>query len=138
MDASLVQKILGLLIPLAAIAFPLVVVFLVLHYRERDRQQLHDTLKHYADRGMPVPRELIDPPRRPRSALMRPRFWALTLIGAGIGLALLFVTLDLPEVTGVGALLVCVGVAQLIALALDARDNARLPPPAADTQPPRA
>jgi Domain of unknown function (DUF6249) len=120
LDLFYLPKIIGLLIPLAGIALPIVVIFIVLHFRERQRKQLYDTVKHYADRGMPVPRELLEPPRR--SPLTTPRYGAFTLIGLGVGLALMFWSLDLAPQMGIGGLLVCVGVAQLIALALDARD----------------
>jgi hypothetical protein len=130
LDLSQLSKLAGLLIPLAAIAFPLVVLVVVLQFRERQRKQLYDTVKHYADRGMPVPRELLDPPRR--SSLNTPRYGAFTVIGLGLGLALMFWALELPSLAGIGGLLVCVGAAQLIALALDARDaqrhGAALPP----------
>lgn len=120
MDLSIIPKIAGLLIPLTGIALPVVVVFIVLQFRERARLQLYDTVRHYADRGMPVPRELLDPPRR--SPINTHRYGAFTLIGLGVGLAVMFWSLDLRELTGIGALLVCVGVAQLIALAIDARE----------------
>jgi len=122
-DLSLVPKLVGLLIPLAGIALPIVVIVIVLQFRERQRQQLYETVRHYADRGMPVPRELIEPPRR--SALNTPRYGAFTLIGLGVGLALMFWSLELPSLMGIGGLLVCVGVAQLVALALDARDASK-------------
>jgi Domain of unknown function (DUF6249) len=130
LDLSQLSKLAGLLIPLAGIAFPLAVLVVVLQFRERQRKQLYDTVKHYADRGMPVPRELLDPPRR--SSLNTPRYGAFTLIGLGLGLALMFWALELSSLAGIGGLLVCVGAAQLIALALDARDahrhSAALPP----------
>lgn len=122
MDASLVQKLVALMIPLAGIAVPVVIVFLVLQFRERQRQQLYDTVKHFADRGMPVPRELLDPPRHPRHVLT-PRFYAITLIGAGAGLALMFWSLDLASLTGIGGLLACIGIAQLFAWRLDRQDD---------------
>ena len=130
MDLSILPKLAGLLIPLAGIVFPIVVLWIVLQFRERQRQQLYDTVKHYADRGMPVPRELLDPPRR--SGLMNaPRYGAASVIGLGLGLALMFWSMDLPQLIGIGGLLGCIGVAQLIALALDARDARKAAPPSA-------
>ncbi len=125
MDLSILPKLVGLLIPLAGIVFPLAVLWIVLLFRERQRRQLYDTVKHHADRGMPVPRELLDPPRR--SALLNaPRYGAFSVIGLGLGAALMFWSMELPQLIGIGGLLVCIGVAQLIALALDARDARRL------------
>lgn len=133
MDLFALKNVLGLLIPLAGIAFPIFVIWLVLHFRERQRQQLYETVKHYADRGMPVPRELLDPPAPARRVANAPRFAAFTLIGVGLGTMLMFWSLELPNLIGIGGLVVCVGVAQLVALALDRRDQAREsgnPPPA--------
>jgi hypothetical protein len=120
LDLSLLPKLVGLLVPVAGMAFPIIVIALVLWFRERHRQQLYETVRHYADRGMPVPRELIEPPRR--WALATPRYGAFTIIGLGVGLALMFWSMGLASLIGIGGLLVCVGVAQLIALALDQRD----------------
>jgi Domain of unknown function (DUF6249) len=123
LDLSILPKIAGLLIPLAGIAFPVAVIWLVLHFRERQRQQLYETVKHYADRGMPVPRELLDPPKPAQRPGNAPRFIAFTLIGVGIGIGLMFWNLELPNLVGIGGLVVCIGVAQLFALALDRRDE---------------
>jgi Domain of unknown function (DUF6249) len=123
LDLSILPKIAGLLIPLAGIAFPVAVIWLVLHFRERQRQQLYETVKHYADRGMPVPRELLDPPKPAQRPGNAPRFIAFTLIGVGIGIGLMFWNLELPNLVGIGGLVVCIGVAQLVALALDRRDE---------------
>jgi RNA polymerase sigma-70 factor (ECF subfamily) len=118
LDLTVVHRIAGLLIPLAGIALPVIIVFVVLHFRERQRQQLYETVMHFADRGLPVPRELLDPPRPQRpSVLATPRFWAFTLIGAGLGLALMFWSLDLAPQMGIGGLLGCIGLAQLAARA---------------------
>jgi hypothetical protein len=130
LDWIVVTKLAGLLIPLTGIVFPIIVLYVVLQSRERQRQQLYDTVKHYADRGMPVPRELLDPPQR--AQLNTPRYGAFTAIGLGVGLALMFLTMDLESLVGIGGLLVCIGVAQLIALRLDARDAQRQPSASTD------
>lgn len=123
MDLSMIPKLAGLLIPIMGIAAPVVIVFVVLQHQASMRDKLYDTVKHFADKGMPIPRELLDPPRAPQAANWR--FRALTLIGAGVGVALLFWSLELPSLTGIGGLLVCVGVAQLIAWRLDRQDASR-------------
>ena len=124
MDTALIVKLAGLLIPIVAIVTPIVIVAVVLHFKQRQRQALYETVKHFADRGMPVPRELLDPPPpQGTSALGTPRFRAITLIGVGVGLALMFWSLDLRFLIGIGGLLVCIGLAQLFALKLDARDE---------------
>lgn len=122
MDLSIVPKIAALLIPLAGIALPVVIVFVVLYFRDRQRAKLYDAIQHFADRGMPVPRELIDPPPGRPSALGAPRFWAFTLVGAGLGLVLMFSMMGLAYLMGIGGLLVCIGLAQMFALQLDDND----------------
>jgi Domain of unknown function (DUF6249) len=125
LDPYVLKNLVALLIPLAGIALPVLVIWLVLHFRERQRQQLYETARHYADRGMPVPRELLDPPTRSRRMANAPRFAAFTLIGVGVGIALMFWSLDLPSLIGIGGLVLCIGVAQLVAVVLDRRDEAR-------------
>ena len=128
MDTALIVKLAGLLIPIVAIITPIVIVAVVLHFKQRQRQALYETVKHFADRGMPVPRELLDPPQATgTSAMGTPRFRAITLIGAGVGLGLMFWSLDLRLLIGIGGLLVCIGLAQLFALKLDARDEKTKP-----------
>lgn len=124
MDLAIVSKMGGLLIPilgiLAGIVLPIAIVAIVMQSQQRQRTALFDTVKHLADRGLPVPPELLDPPRRQDHG--SPRFRAITLVGVGIGLALMFWLLNLALLMGVGALLVCIGIAQLIALRLDRAD----------------
>ena len=126
MDLSILPKLAGLLIPIVAILLPVLVVALVLHFKQRQRETLYETVKHFADRGMPVPRELLDPPQPAgQSVLGTPRSRAFTLIGTGIGLGLLFWFLELKFLIGIGGLLICIGLAQLFALKLDANDAKR-------------
>lgn len=123
MDLSILPKLAALVIPIVAILFPILLVAMILHFKQRQRDALYETVKHFTDRGMPVPRELLNPPQPVgQSVLGTPRFRAITLIGAGIGLALMFYLLELRFLIGIGGLLVCIGVAQLIAIKLDAND----------------
>ncbi len=136
MDLSILPKLAALLIPLAGIALPVIIIIVVLHFRQQQREKLYETVKHFADRGMPVPRELLDPPRARQDDIFgSARFRAITLIGTGVGLALMFWLLELAFLTGIGALLVCIGVAQLIAVRLDRRDHPVAPPAGHDRQP---
>jgi hypothetical protein len=132
MDVYTLQKLTGLLIPLVAIIggclVPVAIIYIVLNVQQRQREKLYETVKHFADRGMPVPSELLDPPRREQAKLGSLRFRAITLIGIGVGLALMFWGLDLVFLLGIGGLLMCIGVAQLVALELDARDARRNAP----------
>ena len=125
MDLAIVSTMGGQLIPilgiLASIVLPIAIVAIVMQSRQRQRAALFDTVKHLADRGLPVPPELLNPPRG-GTAQTGPRFRAITLIGVGIGLALMFWLLNLEFLMGIGALLGCIGIAQLIAVRLDSAD----------------
>ena len=125
MDLTQIPKILGVLLPFMGILLPLLIIIAVLWFKERQRAALYDTVRHFADRGMPVPRELLEPPPRGEGGLNTPRMRAFTLLGTGAGLALMFWSLGLHNLIGIGGLVACVGLAQLWALHLDERDARR-------------
>ena len=125
MDLAIVSKMGGLLIPilgiLAGIVLPIAIVAIVMQSQQRQRAALLDTVKHLADRGLPVPPELLNLPQG-GTAQTSPRFRAITLLGAGVGLALMFWLLNLQFLIGIGGLLACIGAAQLFAIRLDRAD----------------
>ena|ERR1700687_2418828 len=67
-------------------ATPLLLVAIILYYRHRKLRITHETIAHLADKGLPVPPELLAPPRSPASGLRA----GLVLIALGIGLAIFF------------------------------------------------
>jgi len=99
-----------------AILMPVLIVWVALQYRQRRNEKLYETVKYLADRGQPVPPELLNPPQKQHES---PLFRAITLIGVGVGLGVMFKWLGLGWLMGIGALLVCIGVAQLIALRIE-------------------
>jgi hypothetical protein len=117
---AIVIPLAGMLLALFGMLLPIAIVLAVLHYRHKRTQQLYDTVKYLADKGQPIPSELLDPPQldRPRES---PQFRAITALGVGVGLAAMFYLLNLRFLVGIGALLVCIGVAQLIAVRLEKR-----------------
>jgi Domain of unknown function (DUF6249) len=126
-------SILGVMIPIVAIMMPVAIVFIALYFRHQRQVSLHETIKHLADKGMPVPKDLLDPPaqngnldaddRQRRS----PFFSAMTVLGIGIGLMLFFYAMGMGGLWGVGALVATIGVAQLIALAIERRSTVAKP-----------
>jgi hypothetical protein len=138
-DVASVSKLGGLLIPIVAILggilLPVVIIFLVLQSRQQQREKLYETVKYFADRGMPVPAELLDPPRHEPRFFGTLRFRAMTLIGVGVGLVVMFSAMGLDSLWGIGALLVCIGGAQLVALRLDGNERSKAPPGGHDGQP---
>ena len=131
------------LVPIVAIMsglimvfMPALIVYLVLQFRQRKAERVLETVKHLAERGLPVPRELLDPPRAaaPNDISQTARFRAITLLGVGIGLSLMFHLLGLAFLVGIGALLICIGIAQLIAVWIEMRSPMKAPSaPAAES-----
>lgn len=112
-------EVLVLFIPMLGILMPVAMVAIVLHYRHRRSAEVLATVRHLAEKGMPVPAGLLEsagPGRRradPRSALLI----AFTIFGTGIGLIVFFyVWPPIRFLWGIGALVAIVGLAQLIAL----------------------
>jgi Domain of unknown function (DUF6249) len=104
---------------LAGLSFPALVVYLVLHFRHRRQELLHATVQRMAEQGLPIPPELLDPPQRPPQH--SPQFNAITTLGVAVGLVVMFRMLDLQPLMGIGVLVGCIGIAQLIALRLEPR-----------------
>ena len=100
---------------LVSFGLPLALVALILFYKHRKLRMVHETIARLAEKGLPVPAELIEPPQR-GSAAMR---GGLVLIGLGIALALV-----LPQVDGpwsIGLIPGLMGVARLLAWAIEKR-----------------
>ena len=70
----------------ASFGLPLVLVALVLYYRHRKEQLTHETIVKLVEKGLPVPPELVDPPRRAQAGLRA----GLVLVALGVALALFF------------------------------------------------
>lgn len=122
MDAAALMHsivpVVGMVTGIIAILLPALIVFVVLHFRHKRTERLYETVRKLAELGQPVPPELLDPPAERREAgspLMR----AVTLIGTGIGLGLMFYLMGMKWLVGVGAMLVCIGLAQCLGLWLE-------------------
>lgn len=113
MDPAVIQKLTGLLIPLGGIVSTIAIVFIVLDFRHRRSQQLHDTVARLADKGLPIPPQLFAP-QAPKSGLRT----ALTMIGLGLGLMAFFWG-EHDGNLGVGAIPLAIGLAQLVAWKLE-------------------
>jgi hypothetical protein len=110
--------VLGVLVGIVAVLSPVLIVLIVLHYRHRKSVEVLATVRQLAEKGVPVPVELLQP-REPgrRSGLRSDLSTALSTLGAGIGLMVFFYASGfLSFLWGVGALVAIVGAAQLVAL----------------------
>jgi hypothetical protein len=122
MDPAVIHSLTGLLVPLGGMVSLIAIIVLVLDYRHRRAQQLHDTVTRLAEKGLPVPPELLTPPV-PKSRLRG----ALTLIGLGVGLIALFIAQGDYSNWGVGAVPLAIGLAQLVAWKLENPQTAKPP-----------
>jgi Flp pilus assembly protein TadB len=125
LDKELLIPLAGMLVGIVGILLPVAIIWLVFHFRQRKTEALYATVKHLADKGHPIPPELIDPPgeaqeRSGDTPLVR----ALTTLGAGVGLGLMFWIMNVKFLIGIGVLVGCIGVAQLLALMIERRRGA--------------
>ena len=121
MDPAVIHSLVGLLVPLGGMVSLIAIIVLVMDYRHRRTQQLHDTVTRLAEKGLPIPPELLTPPV-PKSRLRG----ALTLVGLGVGLIALFIAQGDGN-WGVGAVPLAIGLAQLVAWKLENGQNDQLP-----------
>lgn len=102
---------------------PVLLVGLILWFKHRKLRMTHETIARLAEKGLPVPPELIVPPPRAHSAALR---GGLVLVGLGTALGIV-----LQEMRGpwsVGLIPGLMGVALLIAWAIERRDGKANPP----------
>jgi hypothetical protein len=105
---------------LVTFGLPLLLVAVILFYKHRKARITHETIVRLAEKGLPVPPELIDPPRR--GARIRAFAAGLILIGLGVGLALFFNEVGAPW--SIGFIPGLMGVALLLAWAIERRKQA--------------
>lgn len=118
-ESGQLRELLGVLVGICAVLMPVAIVFIVLHFRHRRSMETLATVRYLADKGLPVPAELLAPnpdSRRPsdfRSSLVS----ASAYVGAGIGLMIFFYAwTPMRFLWGLGALSALAGLAQMIAL----------------------
>ena len=71
---------------LVTFGLPLLIVAIVLFYKHRRLRMTHETIVRLAEKGVPVPPELLEPPA-PRNHGLR---GGLVLVALGIGLSIYF------------------------------------------------
>ncbi len=114
-------------VALLAIGSPLILVWLILHYKQRRNRMLQETVLKLAAAGQPVPTELLLPP--PRDPLTDIRT-GLALIG--VGAALMIAVGQNGGPWSVGFVPLFVGIAYLLTWAIGKRSaNQALQPPQA-------
>lgn len=107
---------------LASFGLPLLVIAIILVYKHQ-RNRLHqETILRLAEKGLPVPPELLQPPARSPS----PK-GGLVLLALGIALSVFFWERGLPW--SIGLIPGLMGVALLVAWKIDSAAAARRDPP---------
>ena len=71
---------------MASFGLPLALVALVLYFRHRRLRMNHETITRLAEKGLPIPPELMEPPRRGNAGLRG----GLVLVALGIALSFFF------------------------------------------------
>jgi hypothetical protein len=118
-ESGELQQVLGVLVGLCAVLMPVAIVFIVLHFRHRRSTETLATVRYLADKGLPVPADLLRAGKddRPASDSLSMLITSLSTLGAGIGLMIFFYTwTPMRFLWGIGALVAIIGVAQLIGL----------------------
>jgi len=110
--------ILGVMVAIFSVLMPVAIVFVVLHFRQRRATEVLATVRHLAEKGLPVPTELLRPTNKAERRANDPRsmlIGSLSTLGAGVGLMIFFYSSGfLRFLWGIGALVAIVGIAQLI------------------------
>ena len=98
---------------LVSLGLPVLLVAIILYYKHRKLRMTHETIARLAEKGLPVPPELLDPPRRGYSGLRG----GLVLVALGVGLAIFFLEIGAPW--SIGLIPGLMGVALLIGWSIE-------------------
>jgi hypothetical protein len=118
-----------LLIPLVVMAAPVLIVLMVMRYRQQQTQARYHTLLQLAEKGVELPPQLLVEPHIPHSDRRR----ALVLISGGLGLMLTLLALpgefdkghSVHELWGLGLLPLMTGLGYLASWWLNQRGDVR-------------
>lgn len=102
---------------LVTFGLPLLLVALILFYKHRKLRMTHETIARLAEKGLPVPPELLEPPRRSQAGLRG----GLVLLALGVGLAIFLDEVHAPW--SIGLIPGLMGVALLVAWKIESRSK---------------
>ena len=106
----------------AFFGFPLVLVGIILWFKQRRLRMTHETILSLAEKGLPVPPELLNPPPT------RTRLGAgLVTIGVGLGLAAFFWQVNAPW--SIGLIPGFIGMALVLSWVIEGRNARKKGPP---------
>ena len=98
----------------ATFGLPVLLVAIILWFKHRKQRMIHDTIARLAEKGLPVPPELLTPAPPNRTAGLR---GGLVLIGLGIALAIVLAEVGAPW--SIGLIPGLMGIALLISWAIE-------------------
>ena len=96
---------------------PLLLVAIILYYKHRKLQMNHETITRLAEKGLPIPPELLEPPRQGNAGLRG----GLVLVALGIALSIFFAGLGLGW--SIGLIPGFMGIALLIAWKIETKSR---------------
>ena len=108
---------------LVTFGLPLLLVAMVLYYKHRRVRMTHETIVRLAEKGVPVPPELLAQPRPSRASGLR---GGLVLVALGAGLSIYF--LERGGAWSIGLIPGLMGVALLVSWAIENRAREPEPP----------
>src|SRR2546423_2144 len=97
----------------ASFGLPLAIIAIILYYKHRKLRLTHETIARLAEKGLPVPPELLRPPGRTYAGLRG----GLVLVGLGLALALFFTQVRGPW--SIGLIPGLIGVALIVSWAIE-------------------
>ena len=100
---------------LVTFAMPLLLVAIILYYKHRKQRMTHETIARLAEKGLPVPPELLQPPPKGHSGLEG----GLVLTALGIALAIFLGEVGAPW--SIGLIPGLMGLALLLGWWIDKR-----------------
>jgi hypothetical protein len=109
------EAVIAIIGMLVTFGLPLILVAIILYYKHRRLRMMHETIARLAEKGLPVPPQLLDPPRRVHSGLRG----GMVLVALGIGLAIF-----MQQTNGswsIGLIPGLMGLALIIAWAIEIR-----------------
>jgi hypothetical protein len=124
MDLGQLSQLFPLLVPIVGMLIPIIAIVMGIAAKMQREKLRHDTLRAFAERGQPVPPELLNPSVTPEFRYRHGRRTGLQVgavnAGAGLGLMLMFYLMQPGGwLWSIGAIPLFVGVALLIATAVE-------------------
>jgi uncharacterized protein DUF6249 len=114
------EAVIAIMGMLVSFGLPLLLVAVILYYKHRKLRITHETIARLAEKGLPVPPELLEPPRRGHYSGLR---GGLVLLGLGLGLAIFFWEMGVPW--SIGLIPGLMGVALIIGWSIERKSESK-------------